>query len=868
MAYTDTKSVTQIVPAGSIHLQKALDLFENQGFDYFPSAEGYKQDKKPVDDGPNCKVQIQFLGEKTDLDGDKTPDVECFAGLVKTPAWDLNYQWNGQTVPWEELQVGDVIQAVVLDRKHDQTLEQVVKQNYAAEYTHYVYVKTAPTPIEGIPGGLTFQIFHSQRIGKIGPETSIVWVMPEKGSDGKMHKYMTITDLNNNPFSNVDLKQGIYQKPDGTWGYTKTVNQSIQLLEVAQVTRATPKERHRICAEKPFVISDPLILDLDGNGIQTLGLDADMHFDHDANGFSELTGWVGAGDGVLMLDKNGNNALDNGRELFGDYAILSNGKRATNGFEALTFYDANGDGKIDANDPVWSQLKIWQGYTDNLGYTGDPNRQGTITTLDELGITAVYLDSSVTNTTDGAGNTELRAGHFEWKDGTAGAISEYQLQRDTTDAVPVKESDVSAEIEAMPNLYGTGNVYDLHQAMAMDSGLKSLVQRFVDADDLISRQGLMNQILAKWVSVGTSTTTSRVDNYDHGKLLVLERFYAQALVTPVVIRNKGDQVLLTAEAIAHFDNAYKELYDFFYADLMGQTHLNDLYDKINWIWDEAKQDYKLDGSAVISTVQEMLNSNPEGAKGLLSEFAYSRRGFDFFGKSCYLIFRETILEIDPNLGWTFDTGGLPEYQQVYSHIWGTNTAEAMKGSLTQGDGIINSANGNDVIYGTDRNEVLRNEAGDSLLIAGGGNDSIWAGTDDDILDGGTGNDRLFGQTGNDTYIFRRGSGQDTIIDHDTTEGNIDTIFLGSHLTPDDIRLRRAGTNLILRINDTTDTLTIEDFFRDDGTSNRIEQILFMDGTIWNDSEIIRQAFAPTEGDDTIYAAMKSERFSVAWSEPL
>ena len=74
------------------------------------------------------------------------------------------------------------------------------------------------------------------------------------------------------------------------------------------------------------------------------------------------------------------------------------------------------------------------------------------------------------------------------------------------------------------------------------------------------------------------------------------------------------------------------------------------------------------------------------------------------------------------------------------------------------------------------------------------------------MDGGEGNDILMGETGNDTYIFRGGSGQDTIIDTDSTAGNIDTIWLGSNLTPDDVTLKRVVDNLVLKINDTTDTL--------------------------------------------------------------
>jgi len=239
------------------------------------------------------------------------------------------------------------------------------------------------------------------------------------------------------------------------------------------------------------------------------------------------------------------------------------------------------------------------------------------------------------------------------------------------------------------------------------------------------------------------------------------------------------------------------------------------------------------------------------------------RGFGAQNTGSYLSFRETFIQQDPSLDWVFDSGGLPvrEHKPGEGHTWGTDDADAVRGSLTEGDGIINGMNGKDVIYGTDRDELLINETGDAMIVAGGGNDTIWAGADDDILDGGTGNDVLMGERGNDTYIFRRGSGQDTIIDPDPTPGNTDTIWLGSNLTPDDITLRRSGNNLVLKINDTTDTLTVQDFFKNDSLLNRVERIEFMDGTTWTEADIISKANAPTEGDDFIWLSPENDNLN-------
>ena len=112
----------------------------------------------------------------------------------------------------------------------------------------------------------------------------------------------------------------------------------------------------------PAPRGDPLILDLDGDGTETIAVADGAYFDHDSNGFAERTGWAGSDDGLLVWDRNGDGIINNGRELFGDQTLLKNGSRAANGFQALAEWDDNLDGRIDINDAVWSNLRVWQDY--------------------------------------------------------------------------------------------------------------------------------------------------------------------------------------------------------------------------------------------------------------------------------------------------------------------------------------------------------------------------------------------------------------------------------------------------------------------------------------------------------------------------
>jgi hypothetical protein len=124
---------------------------------------------------------------------------------------------------------------------------------------------------------------------------------------------------------------------------------------------------------------DPLVLDLDGDGIELSSLEnSTVHFDYDADGFAERTGWVSSDDGILVVDANANSAVDGAGELFGS--------PTQDGFAVLDLYDSNGDGKIDANDAAWAQLRVWQD-ADQDGVSD----AGELRTLADAGVKSISL---------------------------------------------------------------------------------------------------------------------------------------------------------------------------------------------------------------------------------------------------------------------------------------------------------------------------------------------------------------------------------------------------------------------------------------------------------------------------------------------
>ncbi|MGK5091769.1 calcium-binding protein [Deltaproteobacteria bacterium TL4] len=158
----------------------------------------------------------------------------------------------------------------------------------------------------------------------------------------------------------------------------------------------------------------------------------------------------------------------------------------------------------------------------------------------------------------------------------------------------------------------------------------------------------------------------------------------------------------------------------------------------------------------------------------------------------------------------------------------------------------------DEIQGRERDDEIRSFENNDSVYAGGGNDFVDGGADNDYLDGGEGDDTLVGGQGQDTlvggegsdvYRFNRNDGKDTIIE---LSGN-DQLQFGSGIQPDELQMERSGNDVIIRIRETEDQVTLKKFNQDD--TAKIELISFADHTVqWGVQDILKQSFH-TYGND-------------------
>ncbi|MDQ1244323.1 MAG: hypothetical protein QG565_663 [Campylobacterota bacterium] len=159
---------------------------------------------------------------------------------------------------------------------------------------------------------------------------------------------------------------------------------------------------------------DPLVLNFDGE-LPDLE-NKNFSFDIDANGECDQISMLKNGNGFLALDKNNNNKIDDGLELFG----MLNG----DGFADLRRYDSDNNGWIDENDPILDSLRIWIKNSD----------EERLVALGEVDIGAIYLGNTngqfdIKNEKNDTLGRIRATGLFLNEDGTSGVMSQIDFAR-------------------------------------------------------------------------------------------------------------------------------------------------------------------------------------------------------------------------------------------------------------------------------------------------------------------------------------------------------------------------------------------------------------------------------------------------------
>lgn len=537
----------------------------------------------------------------------------------------------------------------------------------------------------------------------------------------------------------------------------------------------------------------PLIMDLDGDGVETTLLsNSNIYFDHDGNGFAEKTAWAGADDGILVHDLNGNGQIDNGGELFGNNTLLSDGTKATNGFEALKNLDNNNDGRFDSTDAAFNTVKVWQDSNGN-GIVD----MGELKTLNQAGITSIDLNYTSNITVDTNGNEHRQNGAFIGTDGVEYNLSDVWFKTDGADTVDLTQVDIPTDVLDLPNVGGFGNVHDLRTAMALDetSALKTLVEQYIATTDYTARQTILLDLIYTWAGVIDVDPASRAHPEqgnrigDARKLEALEAFLGQDFWGKTC-PNHEDGPNPHLKAVPFLLAAFEQLKGYVDYQLTYAMDIQNFNETVRLSWNTQTNKFDADVSQTTDWVEQFSKINPNAHAS-------------FFAIADML-----------KLYGTIGTDIIAQLQNAGENEKSFNGFLLILGDRIKlkGDKENNTLSGtddNNIIFGLDGNDKLSGGTGNDILYGGAGNDGLEAGHGEDYLDGGVGNDGLSGGAGDDTYRFGFGYGQDTINEYSYVGNTLnDTIELAPDVRASDLTITlENGRDVKITLSDGS-TLTI------------------------------------------------------------
>ena len=583
-----------------------------------------------------------------------------------------------------------------------------------------------------------------------------------------------------------------------------------------------------------YHIYDPLTLDLDGDGIETVSHNGykGALFDHDGDGIRTASGWVASDDGLLVVDRNGDGIINDGKELFGDSSVLKDGTKAAHGYAALAEYDSNGDGVVDAKDADFDKLRVWR----DLNQDGVSQKEE-LFTLEEVGVQSLNVAYQDTNQNLGNGNRLAQEGSYTGKDGNVRKMGDLLFGNNTLYSRYSQSVNLTDEQRAAANLQGIGRLRDLREAAALSPALAAALQAYTKAETKAQQKALLDDLVDKWAqtdpnySVGTRFSAPMLRTANEGVALTPEQEKAMLLVGSVSdeykeklheLRTKiaaldafsGEKssviYVQSKEQMESFLKTVRETYgkltDNVYENLLFQTRLQPYLNKIGLKLENGE--FKLDFTDVAALFGEVYARSPEKAFVDLGEFlAYSKisSGDNVFTELSSLMAQYSLDAIHSG---TFEQ---------YAEALGKETMEKL--------GHKTGTEKDDTLYG---NELA------NFITGGEGNDVLNGGDGKDILHGGLGDDRLYGGNNSaDTYVFEKGHGKDVVSEYANNTEHTDTLkFEGANFA--DAVFDRSGNHLIVKAYGGEDQVTVEYFFL--GDSYRHVRFAFDDKTVdFNDA---------------------------------
>lgn len=264
---------------------------------------------------------------------------------------------------------------------------------------------------------------------------------------------------------------------------------------------------------KRFFLEAPIVIDLDNNGFEFLGLkDSRVFFDIDNDEMRELVSWLKKGDGFLVIDKNKNGQVDDVTEFFGK------NDKAKSDVQEFLQYDLNDDGILDASDPIFAEIKIWQ----DLNQDGKSSAEE-LTTLAQNGV--ITIDAKKAKITNQYINGTLikQEGIFKKADKVVRNMASVQLEVDQVQSRSKYDYKFKVDVILIPLSRGYGDIKPMHEAASEDPALLKMMEELktIEPSEYKNIDLKIENIIFQWAKV--SDLTGMRGLYDARKLAAMEK---------------------------------------------------------------------------------------------------------------------------------------------------------------------------------------------------------------------------------------------------------------------------------------------------------------------------------------------------------
>lgn len=576
----------------------------------------------------------------------------------------------------------------------------------------------------------------------------------------------------------------------------------------------------------------PLVLDLDGNGIDLVSVSSDYvaYFDHNGNGFATATGWTAGVDGFLVLDLNEDGIINDGTELFGNQTGYDNG------FLALSSYDSNNDEQITAEDQIWETLRVWVDVNQN-GFS----EESELHTLSSLLITSISL--SYTEVSYEIEGNEVRQVATFVINGDTRDIVDVYFQTNTLNSTYIGDYELDVNALFVPALRGYGLLPDFYITASMDNDLEdenSLLSLLTELseqsiEDIFDEAGatkdFVRAILFRWAGVDDVDPESRGRWADARELGFLEKMTGQPYLqlgwsTNPLGPNGGGGV----------KESFKLAFNHFYAVLLAQTAAGEVFTGDFY--------YNIATDSIVG-ITGLDTDTLDALEGLASALSSTAERKTFWS--------DVVRMIEFTVGTSnLDSGSQYALESAISGSDISLNLVAIVQGLTAPDPVNLITGGlgasEDTLTGTEGADFIRGFAGDDALYGMGGHDTLEGGAGNDLLVGGEGSDLVQGGSGDDVYVYNLGDGWDTFID---SSGN-DKILFGAGISAEHLTLTRVGNNDLMIAIDTgtqVGSILVQNQFT---TNGAIETIEFADGSTLDLAAYGNWVIMGTDYNDWLY----------------